>query len=230
MIAVISESYERVMQNLVAEAYKVKANMIAEREQLFSNDDLNKSELFPAYIVVRRQIKSESNDGGEWQGFIKDLKYTIRTTSAKSKGEIIQNLQQSIGKLDNGNEQNLKLMSGELSEQIKILKQQFEKTSEDSGKEIKLIKEQQSQYKESILLQIDSIVQSLQAQSKDLDLKVVGVDTKIMGLDTKVENLEVYGKGLNDKIESLDSKVTEIQNNMEFIKDSMTLLLQKNNQ
>ena len=32
LIAVISESYERVMQKLVAESYKVKVNMIVEKE------------------------------------------------------------------------------------------------------------------------------------------------------------------------------------------------------
>ena len=37
IIAVISESYEKVMQKLVAESYKVKANMIVEREMLMNN-------------------------------------------------------------------------------------------------------------------------------------------------------------------------------------------------
>lgn len=32
IIAVISESYEKVMEKIVAESYKVKADMIAERE------------------------------------------------------------------------------------------------------------------------------------------------------------------------------------------------------
>ncbi|CDW88037.1 wd-40 repeat protein [Stylonychia lemnae] len=54
IIAVISESYERVMQKLVAESYKVKANMIVEREQLFSQKELENKVLFPNYIVIRR--------------------------------------------------------------------------------------------------------------------------------------------------------------------------------
>jgi len=37
IIAVISESYEKVMQKLVAESYKVKANMIVEREMLLKH-------------------------------------------------------------------------------------------------------------------------------------------------------------------------------------------------
>ena len=47
LIAVISESYERVMQKLVAESYKVKVNMILEKEQLFSDDDKKSEKLFP---------------------------------------------------------------------------------------------------------------------------------------------------------------------------------------
>ncbi|CDW78177.1 UNKNOWN [Stylonychia lemnae] len=100
IIAVISESYERVMQKLVAESYKVKANMIVEREQLFSDKDLIKEKLFPRFIIVRRPINNESQDGGEWQGFIKDLKYTIRTSVSKSKGEVIQKIHSSIEKIN----------------------------------------------------------------------------------------------------------------------------------
>jgi len=43
IIAVISESYEKVMQKLVAESYRVKANMIVEREMLLS--DLSEKEM-----------------------------------------------------------------------------------------------------------------------------------------------------------------------------------------
>ncbi|CDW81541.1 wd-40 repeat protein [Stylonychia lemnae] len=78
IIAVISESYERVMQKLVAESYRVKANMIVEREQLFKDSDLTCKDYFPNYIVVRRPLNTESNEGGEWQGFIKDLKYSLQ--------------------------------------------------------------------------------------------------------------------------------------------------------
>ncbi|CDW71536.1 serine threonine protein kinase [Stylonychia lemnae] len=108
IIAVISESYERVMQKLVAESYKVKANMIVEKEQLISTNDLTDINLFPNFIVVRRPLSNDSNEAGEWQGFIKDIKYTIRTAVAKSKGEIIQNLHQSLEKINSSIQQSQK--------------------------------------------------------------------------------------------------------------------------
>ena len=40
IIAVISESYDRVMQKLLAQSYNVKANLIAEKEDLFSDLEL----------------------------------------------------------------------------------------------------------------------------------------------------------------------------------------------
>ena len=40
IIAVISESYEKVMQKATANAYKEKVNMIQERESQFSAEDL----------------------------------------------------------------------------------------------------------------------------------------------------------------------------------------------
>ncbi|CDW73672.1 UNKNOWN [Stylonychia lemnae] len=100
IIAVISESYERVMQKLIAESYRVKANMIVEREQFFAKEDLKSTKYFPNCIVVRRPINAVSQEDGEWQGFIKDLKYTIRTTAIKSKADIIQNSQKKTQELD----------------------------------------------------------------------------------------------------------------------------------
>ncbi|CDW82688.1 wd-40 repeat protein [Stylonychia lemnae] len=91
IIAVISESYEIAMQHIIAQSYQVKAKMIAEREALFSQYDLSNQDFFPNYLVVRRLSNNEVNEVGEWQGFIADLKSTIRSTISKSKSEIIQN-------------------------------------------------------------------------------------------------------------------------------------------
>ncbi|CDW71077.1 UNKNOWN [Stylonychia lemnae] len=168
IIAVISESYERVMQKLVAESYRVKANMIVEREQFFTKDDLSSTKYFPSYIVIRRPLNAVMKEDGEWQGFIKDLKYTIRTTVTKAKSDIIQNSH---------------------------LKNQG----------------------------IDDHIKGLDAQVKGLDAQVKGLDTKVDGLDTKVD-------GLDTKVDGLDTKVLKIQDDMEFIKNSLTQILQKYNQ
>lgn len=54
IIAVISESYEKVMEKIVAESYKVKADMIAEREiHMDINDPVNQA-YFARFIVLRR--------------------------------------------------------------------------------------------------------------------------------------------------------------------------------
>ncbi|CDW79849.1 wd-40 repeat protein [Stylonychia lemnae] len=189
IIAVISESYERVMQKLVAESYRVKAHMIVEREQLFSNQDLQSQKYFPNFIVARRPLNTESNESGEWQGFIKDIKYTIRTTAAKSKAEILQNLNslqtqnkengQKLEKIDEAFEQNSKILkiNENLEEQIsKVIKLQLDQSQENSKNEFTQLK-------------------------ADID----------------------------NKVSELDTKVLKIQDDMEFIKSSLTQLLQKQN-
>ncbi|CDW75032.1 UNKNOWN [Stylonychia lemnae] len=178
IIAVISESYERVMQKLVAESYRVKAHMIVEREQLFNINELKRSDYFPKYIVVRRALNTEVNEGGEWQGFIKDLKYTIRTTVVKSRQEIIQNLHsiqtQNIQKLDEVQKQNSKNLTNEaLDEKISILYSKLDNAEENSKNEFSLLK---------------------------------------------------------GEVNGLDHKVLKIQDDMEFIKTSLTKILQKYNQ
>ncbi|CDW87575.1 UNKNOWN [Stylonychia lemnae] len=65
IIAVISESYEKVMQKIVAESYKVKTQMIREREQFFRSTDLVNDKYFPKYLVIRRQVNQESQENGK---------------------------------------------------------------------------------------------------------------------------------------------------------------------
>jgi hypothetical protein len=59
IIAVISESYSNVMQNVVQESYRVKAQMIAERELHFVESDLANEVYFPKYLIVRRPANFE---------------------------------------------------------------------------------------------------------------------------------------------------------------------------
>ncbi|CDW88397.1 UNKNOWN [Stylonychia lemnae] len=111
-IAVISDSYEKVMQKLVAQSFKVKAEMIVQRELLLTpQNEVESRFYFPEYIVLRRPIETIKGDSGEWKGFIKDLKQTIQTSAQRSKNEVIQNvipLQNKIELLDKNtsNQQN----------------------------------------------------------------------------------------------------------------------------
>ncbi|CDW81604.1 wd-40 repeat protein [Stylonychia lemnae] len=57
IIAVISESYEKVMQKLVAQSYKVKANMIVERELLLTpQNEEERRFYFPENEVIQNVI------------------------------------------------------------------------------------------------------------------------------------------------------------------------------
>ncbi|CDW85676.1 UNKNOWN [Stylonychia lemnae] len=172
IITVISESYERVMQKLVLESYILKANMIFEREQFFTKDDFKNTKYFPSYIVVRRPLNATIKEDGEWQGFIKDLKNTIRTTAVKSKADIIQNsnlINQELSQI--------------LDEKITRLNQKHDLTQENSKQ-----------------------------------------------LDDQVKGLDLQGKGLDAQVKGLNANVLKIQKDMEFIKSSLSQILQNQNQ
>ena len=55
IIAVISNSYEKVITFAVAHDYRQKATLISELEQLFKTRDLENQKYFPEYIIVRKQ-------------------------------------------------------------------------------------------------------------------------------------------------------------------------------
>ena len=40
--------------------------MIVERELLFNDDELKDEKYFPKYLVMRREVNSESANQGEW--------------------------------------------------------------------------------------------------------------------------------------------------------------------
>jgi hypothetical protein len=54
IIAVISNSYEKIIKFAVAHDYRQKVELICEREGLFTDNDLNNDEYFPEYIIVRK--------------------------------------------------------------------------------------------------------------------------------------------------------------------------------
>eukprot|EP00347_Sterkiella_histriomuscorum_P010233 403377082 len=92
IIAVISESYERVMTKLVAQSYKVKVDMIVERELHMDYSQINQKN-FPKNLFLRRTADLDES-GEEWQGFIKDLKATVKTSSNKTQNDLNMRMNQ----------------------------------------------------------------------------------------------------------------------------------------
>ena len=78
IIAVISQSYEKVMQKLKAQTFKMKAAMIREAEShmpkhYFTNQKY-KDKYFPRFLILRRPTHDVEQGQKDWEGFIKDIK------------------------------------------------------------------------------------------------------------------------------------------------------------
>lgn len=56
IIAVVNESYENCMTKMDAYKYKVKLDMILERETIMTNDEFRNDNWFPNFIVLRRKV------------------------------------------------------------------------------------------------------------------------------------------------------------------------------
>lgn len=61
IIAVISESYAKVMHKIGAQSLRTKVSLILEREAVFTTKDLNNRNYFPHYIIVRRVVTTLGN-------------------------------------------------------------------------------------------------------------------------------------------------------------------------
>ncbi|CDW77021.1 UNKNOWN [Stylonychia lemnae] len=77
---------------------------------------------------------------------------------------------------------------------------------------------------------INSNMRQMKNEIIGLDQQAGELDTKIDGLESKVDGIDVQVKGLDSKVNGLDTKVIKIQDDMEFIKLSLTQILQKYNQ
>jgi len=75
IIAVVNESYEKCMSKVMAESFKVKVDMILERESLMSQDDFSNPAWYPRFLITRRAVDGEGEgENQEWQGFVKEIK------------------------------------------------------------------------------------------------------------------------------------------------------------
>lgn len=62
IIAVISDSYANIMQKVEGESFRVRAEMIGERELHFDAKEFNNNKLFPRYLILRRpDINDDTN-------------------------------------------------------------------------------------------------------------------------------------------------------------------------
>jgi hypothetical protein len=72
------------MSKLTAQSYKVKVDMIVERESIMSKSQLNNPAWFPNYLVLRHPVAIEtSNTEGNWQGFVKEIENNFERSLAK---------------------------------------------------------------------------------------------------------------------------------------------------
>ena len=62
IIAVVSDSYQQCMTTIVEQSYKSKVDLIAEREVMLDDKQLENADWFPKYILIRRPVDPESKD------------------------------------------------------------------------------------------------------------------------------------------------------------------------
>jgi hypothetical protein len=71
------------MQRSVAQSFKVKLNMIRERESMMTKEEYLKEDWFPNYIILCKPLSEGRNsDGGEmeneWNGLLKEIEKGVK--------------------------------------------------------------------------------------------------------------------------------------------------------
>ena len=109
IIAVVSQSYENCMQKSTAQSYKVKLNMISERESIMSKNNFKNKEWFPNYIILCKPISEGSNaDSGnmenDWNGVVREMEKVVKRqieVANQQQNKITNGMNDRIEKLSN---------------------------------------------------------------------------------------------------------------------------------
>ncbi|CDW79046.1 serine threonine protein kinase [Stylonychia lemnae] len=99
IIAVISQSYEKIMQRMIAQSYMAKAKLIYECELHYSRYGKGDSH-FPRYFILRRIKNNVLQGDAEWQGFVKDIKKTMEKVKVQLTEKQDTSTQKIYKKLD----------------------------------------------------------------------------------------------------------------------------------
>ena len=100
IIAVVGDSYSNCMSKREAQTYKVKVDMIFERESIMSQDDLANPDYFPQYILVRKPVEVVTLDSK----YVEQMQFMFKGTEQVSDKvlkieEKLQNVDHTLQKL-----------------------------------------------------------------------------------------------------------------------------------
>eukprot|EP00347_Sterkiella_histriomuscorum_P018607 403344872 len=175
IIAVISESYEKVMQKMVAESFKIKAELIIERESYFSHADFQNQNYFPDYVIYRRPVEDQADANEEWQGFVKDIKKTIYKTHLKS----IQSEKEILN--------HIKTVESTVKD-LQISNQKLEASNKNQ---------------ETLIKNQETFIKSLETQIKNQETSNKNIETSNKNLETLIKNQEIQIETIQTSVDQI---------------------------
>ena len=139
IIAVVGESYNKCMEKRVAQTYKVKVDLIVERENLLEQTFFVNKGLFPSYILVRQPKDSDAEAALEdasreenLQKEIKKIAEIVEQLKGDVKPEIINKLViDEMGRM----KPEIVNSNNEILKQIETLNASIAKIEEEKRKE-----------------------------------------------------------------------------------------------
>eukprot|EP00347_Sterkiella_histriomuscorum_P005927 403354731 len=185
IIAVISESYEKVMQKLTAESYRVKVQMIVERELHFTEDELKLNHFFPQYLLLRKPVTSNLDQKGEWQGFVKDIKNTIKFAASRQRTDLKQSLKNIDKQIIDSN-----FKISEIANQL---------SSNSKGQDI---------LSENKFVELEKNISSINEKLQDQDKKIQNIDVSLSNFIQEQREKDDSILALNATILELMKKLT----------------------
>ena len=116
IIAVISDSYEQIMDIRIEELYKKKAQLLADIQSVFGENSIKN-----ANILVTRTCNTNTEDI-HWNGFVSEVKKGIKQYTNASSKALTRNIDNAMKHMVDKQD--------EMQEQMQVVHSKLEKFSE----------------------------------------------------------------------------------------------------
>jgi methyl-accepting chemotaxis protein len=165
LIAIMSDSYEKVKESEVVEARKLRAETIIAEEKLMSDRDRANADYFPRYLQVLR-----ATDGTEqkWSGL-----------SGKMVSEILK-VKKQLAQTERGLKQQAEQVSDKVDEKVEQVKEQVTQLKGQMEEMKEQVKEQVKGQMEEMKEQVKEQVTQLKGQMEEMKEQIHGMKTEII--------------------------------------------------
>ncbi len=136
MLALMSDSYERIQDQAALEQQRLRAGLLLELEIGMSEEDKNDTSNYPSYLHVlipKGHDETKFDGGNQWVGMLGAIKGEINAQGGKTNKEIIA-VETKIISVEESVQSKIRAVEESLNNKISAVEESLNKKMDESNK------------------------------------------------------------------------------------------------